>query len=747
MRKYILFILFTLLLIPSFALSQPHGSPFGAVPPDDTAYDAVVWDGSMRAPTQNSVRDWIEGAGGGGIGGVNTQVQYNDGGAFGGDAGFTYNDATDTLTIAGNVGIGTDAPGAKLHIKDSTATAIRLQRDNVDGEIIEIRSTFGGGANNAMLDVYNVSQDFSALRVWEDGTTILGVVGNVGINTASPAGKLHTVLAAGKPAIFGGATIATLTGVTISNANPSVLTKDATIDDGLAVGDVVVVNSGTNATVGTYLVASIVADTSVTLDRQAATGACTNGNITYVDDPIVIESGSGGSGNGSIPRLRLPLQNDAVTPTLAFGDGDSGFYESADDNIWASLNGVGYFYFSEGRFRGNATYSGCMRYFAASSITPVWTFDSDENTGIGRAGADALSLIAGGVEAMRSTETLREIEANATVFQTDGGDVQVKTTALHGVSVGSVVTFADGTGTVSTDVTAGTYYYVTQVDSTTLFNISSTRGGVNITFGDAGTAFTSNELGVVNTLGYGTAQLLLPLSNDATTPTLAFGDGDSGFYESADDAITISLGTTQVWKFTGDSFQGALSGAPAMQREDATSTNPVVLPDRDDIDTGIGHAAADQLSLIAGGVEGIRISEDTTIQVNSFGPVIKKYTITTDNTDGVGTHTIAEILGGLIRRGTGDEITGNVIDVTDTAANIVAGITGCAVGSGFEFSLSNEDSTHTIQLDGGAGITIAPNDPSTAIPANSTGRFLLIVTNATAASEAATIHALGFTTH
>lgn len=76
----------------------------------------------------------------------------------------------------------------------------------------------------------------------------------------------------------------TLTGVSISNADPSVLTKvsnAATIDDGLKVGDIVIVNSGTNATTGKYIVESIVKNTSVTLDRQAASGACTDGNITY----------------------------------------------------------------------------------------------------------------------------------------------------------------------------------------------------------------------------------------------------------------------------------------------------------------------------------------------------------------------------------------------------------------------------------------------------------------------------------
>jgi len=243
-----------------------------------------------------------------------------------------------------------------------------------------------------------------------------------------------------------------------------------------------------------------------------------------------------------------------------------------------------------------------------------------------------------------------------------------------------------------------------------------------------------------------TGDVVLPQNDDAVTPTLAFGDGDSGFYESIDDTLNISIGGAVRWTLNA-AIMYAASGGASFSTSAATSTSPTFYPASADSNTGVGRATGDQLSLIAGGVEGIRISENATIQVNSFGPIVKKYTITTDNTNGAGTHTIAELLGGLIRRGTGDEIAGAAIDVADTAANIVGGITGCAVGSGFEFSISNEDSTHTIQLDGGAGVTIAPNDPSTAIPANSTGRFLLVVTNATLSSEAVTVHALGFTTH
>lgn len=44
---------------------------------------------------------WATPAGSGSPGGADTQVQFNDGGAFGGDAGFTYNKTTDATTLTG----------------------------------------------------------------------------------------------------------------------------------------------------------------------------------------------------------------------------------------------------------------------------------------------------------------------------------------------------------------------------------------------------------------------------------------------------------------------------------------------------------------------------------------------------------------------------------------------------------------------------------------------------------------------
>lgn len=46
----------------------------------------------------------------------------------------------------------------------------------------------------------------------------------------------------------------------------------------------------------------------------------------------------------------------------------------------------------------------------------------------------------------------------------------------------------------------------------------------------------------------GTAGLKLPLQNDAVTPTLAWGDGDTGLFQRLDDRIGIALAGTPEWE-------------------------------------------------------------------------------------------------------------------------------------------------------------------------------------------------------
>lgn len=104
-------------------------------------------------------------------------------------------------------------------------------------------------------------------------------------------------------------------------------------------------------------------------------------------------------------------------------------------------------------------------------------------------------------------------------------------------------------------------------------------------------------------------RLTLPQESDAVTPTLAFGDGDTGFYEASDDALWVSVGGGKKILFSGTEMSGVFGGSFALYPQiNASSSVPTIVPSRSDSNTGIGLAAADQLSLIAGGVERLRLN-------------------------------------------------------------------------------------------------------------------------------------------
>lgn len=54
MKKLFIYLLFLLLATPVY------GADIGPVPPSDEPYNATTWNGSMRSPTQNAIRDLIE---------------------------------------------------------------------------------------------------------------------------------------------------------------------------------------------------------------------------------------------------------------------------------------------------------------------------------------------------------------------------------------------------------------------------------------------------------------------------------------------------------------------------------------------------------------------------------------------------------------------------------------------------------------------------------------------------------------
>lgn len=80
-------------------------------------------------------------------GGADTHVQFNDGGAFGGEAGLVYNKTTDTLTIAGGAVVGTTIELG--HASDTTLARVSAGVVSIEG--VNILTTATGQPLDATL--------------------------------------------------------------------------------------------------------------------------------------------------------------------------------------------------------------------------------------------------------------------------------------------------------------------------------------------------------------------------------------------------------------------------------------------------------------------------------------------------------------------------------------------------------------------------------------------------------------------
>ena len=119
---------------------------------------------------------------------------------------------------------------------------------------------------------------------------------------------------------------------------------------------------------------------------------------------MFIEGSNGNVGIGTTtPQSILNINGTlgSLAGGLSFGDGDTGFYEHSDDNLRIVTSSGDRWVFSGDNFKSDVGYGPMMVSMAGSSTVPVFTFNADGDTGISRAVADQLSLIAGGAEVMR----------------------------------------------------------------------------------------------------------------------------------------------------------------------------------------------------------------------------------------------------------------------------------------------------------------------------------------------------------
>jgi len=225
-------------------------------------------------------------------------------------------------------------------------------------------------------------------------------------------------------------------------------------------------------------------------------------------------------------------------------------------------------------------------------------------------GAESIVEIGGGSggEWIVSGTDLLQVTAGLTdIYMSDATtDATPLAQALHGQGgsgtdiVGAALTIAGGRGT------------------------GSAAGGdiiFQVTEDGAGSGATLRTLVTALTISAASKQVLLPSVNIAQTPSLAFGDGDTGFYEQSDDAIRLSIATTSSYVFDATGIRTVQSSGAALMYASSSSTVAGFAFGTDN-GLGIGKGGTDILSFITDSTEAVRIDASQNVSLGGGAPEV-----------------------------------------------------------------------------------------------------------------------------
>ena len=388
-----------------------------------------------------------------------------------------------------------------------------------------------------------------------------------------------------------------------------------------------------------------------------------SGDVTKVGTPADNEIGVW-TGDGTIEgdssftwdgsQFLLPQDNDAVTPTLAFGDGNSGFYELADNKIAVAILGAPHWLWetiTEGVvFRGSNTDSPSLLDVNSTATVPVFCFQSDVDTGIGRAETNQLSMIAGGIEGLRiwgvSGGTLWSPSSSLTItaFATGG-----ESGAFAIINPYNVITTAASAGD---SVKLPAVFFVNTIihikndgaNAVDVFPASGDDLGQGTDSAESlaagrNTAYIATTANATWTnmtpLLVATADPLRLGDGTASAPAFAFtSDANSGLYRIGADEMALSVGALEAFRLketgsvvtaflagdltvTGDVIANDAAGYSLLDVA-ASVTVPTLIPNKIDPNTGIGRGSSDELALIAGGLACMRVEEIASARALAF---------------------------------------------------------------------------------------------------------------------------------
>ena len=306
------------------------------------------------------------GGGNGTPGGANTQVQYNDDGVFGGDASFTYNELTNTLS-ASNI-IATQFTGTLSGNATRAGTVTTNAQPNITsvGTLTSLTVTGNISAGNANLG-NSVTANYFVGNINGNATTAGTVTTNAQPNITS-VGTLTTLSVTGNvtagnvsAATFTGNLTgnATTAGTVITNAQPNI-TSVGTLTTLAVTGNVTAGNMSATTFTGN-LVGNATRAGTVTTNAQpnitsigTLTSLAVTGNVTAGNVSATTFTGTlvGNATTAGIVTTNAQPNITSVGPLVAL-EIDGNLY--VDTNSYLGNIAQANFFIGDGRYLSNVT--------------------------------------------------------------------------------------------------------------------------------------------------------------------------------------------------------------------------------------------------------------------------------------------------------------------------------------------------------------------------------------------------------
>jgi hypothetical protein len=165
------------------------------------------------------------GSGNGVVGGTNTQIQYNDVGLFGGNAGFTFNEVSGNVAIPGSLAVtgnisgtnltGTLTTSAQPNITSvGTLASLSVTGNSNTGNIYTSGASGNiSGANVIFANTFSATGNITANYFLGNGSLLTGIIGVTSISNGNS--NVNIATANGNVTVTAGGT----TSLTVSNSN------------------------------------------------------------------------------------------------------------------------------------------------------------------------------------------------------------------------------------------------------------------------------------------------------------------------------------------------------------------------------------------------------------------------------------------------------------------------------------------------------------------------------------------------